>query len=337
MNEGKFDWDNLRLFLAVARAGGLGPAAELTGKSAPTLGRRMIELERSLGTELFLRRPRGYDLTEDGAALLKKVEAIEARVLPVTESNLLQARPLVKISAGTWVTQVLIGAVDELQGSMPVRLRFISSEDVLNISHREAVIGIRNHRPEDTGLAGRKIGQVRFAVYATDTTVSTWVRVLSNTPSAVWVKENSTSDNVIEITAPYNALDLANAGIARAVLPTFIGNAQPGLTQVTDHIEDLDHDQWLVSHNDDRFLPEVRHVIDRVYAVLRGGVYRRLTGLPSQRCTGPNGFSPDLLRNAGCAKTRQFVGVPDGSVFDPSVLERAYVRFAQTKWMLTPA
>ena len=66
MNERTFDWDNLRLFLAVARAGGLGPATRMTGKSAPTLGRRMIELERSLGRELFRRMPRGYELTDEG-------------------------------------------------------------------------------------------------------------------------------------------------------------------------------------------------------------------------------------------------------------------------------
>ncbi|WP_415401157.1 LysR family transcriptional regulator [Tateyamaria sp. SN3-11] len=269
MDERKFDWDNLRLFLAVARAGGLGPAADQTGKSAPTLGRRMIELERDLGSDLFRRKARGYDLTEDGQALLEKVENIEARVLPVTESSLAHAPPLVKISAGTWVTRVLIGAVGKLTGSMPVRLRFISSENVLKIGHREAAIGIRNHRPEEIGLAGRKIGRVRFAVYAADDSVSTWARVLSNTPSANWLRDNAGTDAAIEVTAPQNALDLANAGLARAVLPTFIGNAQPRLVPVSPPIEDLEHDQWLVSHHDDRFLPEVRHVMDRTYAILK--------------------------------------------------------------------
>ncbi|WP_298934582.1 LysR family transcriptional regulator [uncultured Ruegeria sp.] len=268
MDERDFDWDNLRLFLAVARAGGLGPAAEQTGKSAPTLGRRMIELERNLGIELFRRRPRGYDLTKDGQALLEKVASIEARVLPVTESSLATAPPLVKISAGTWVTRVLVGAVGKLCGSIPVRLRFISSEDVLKIGHREAAIGIRNHRPEEIGLAGRKIGRVRFAVYAVDESVSTWARVLSNTPSANWLREHSQGHDAIEVTAPQNALDLANAGMARAVLPTFIGNAQRGLKPVSPLIVDLEHDQWLVSHHDDRFLPEVRHVIDRTHAIL---------------------------------------------------------------------
>ena len=55
MNETKFDWDDLRLFLAVAREGGLAAAAEKSGKSAPTLGRRMLALEQRIGQELFKR------------------------------------------------------------------------------------------------------------------------------------------------------------------------------------------------------------------------------------------------------------------------------------------
>ncbi len=269
MNERIFDWDNLRLFLAVARAGGLGAAANVTGKSAPTLGRRMIELERSLGRELFRRMPRGYELTDEGADLLSQVGSIEALVLPLAAENAARAPALVKISAGTWVTSVLTSAVDQLIGSTPVRLRFISSESVLDIGHRETAIGVRNHRPENPNLAGRRIGQVRFAVYAVDEDVATWARVLSNTPSAIWLKENSQNCRAIEVTAPQNALDLAVAGAARAVLPTFVGNAQPKLRQVSEVLEDLNHDQWLVSHHEDRFLPEIRSVIDRTYDFLK--------------------------------------------------------------------
>ena len=248
MNEHIFDWDNLRLFLAVARAGGLGAAANKTGKSAPTLGRRMLELERSLGSELFRRLPRGYELTDDGVDLLSKARSIEAQVLPLAAESEAKASALVKISAGTWVTSILTSAFDQLIGSTSVRLRFISSESVLDIGHRETAIGVRNQRPENPNLAGRRIGRVRFAVYAVDEDVATWARVLSNTPSAIWVKENSRNCRTIEVTAPQNALELANAGAARVVLPTFVGNAQPKLIRVTEVIEDINHDQWLVSH-----------------------------------------------------------------------------------------
>lgn len=69
-----------------------------------------------------------------------------------------------------------------------------------------------------------------------------------------------------------NALDLALASVARVVLPTFVGNNQSGLKQVTEPIGELEHDQLLVTHDEDRFLPDVRRVIERIYAVLRAAI-----------------------------------------------------------------
>lgn len=71
------------------------------------------------------------------------------------------------------------------------------------------------------------------------------------------------------MTSPRNALDLALAGTARAVLPTFIGSEINELKQVSALIDELEHEQWLVTHHEDRFVPEVRRVIDRTYAVLK--------------------------------------------------------------------
>lgn len=72
----------------------------------------------------------------------------------------------------------------------------------------------------------------------------------------------------IEVTHPRSALDLVLAGIARAVLPTFVGDAEPSLQRISTIIEELDHDQWLVAHHEDRHLPVVRRTIDRTYEAL---------------------------------------------------------------------
>jgi len=269
MNETNFDWDDLRLFLAVAREGGLAAAAASTGKSAPTLGRRMLNLERRLGSDLFQRMARGYALTEDGQHLLAKAARLESLVLPITAIDPEQAIPVVKVSAGSWVTHLLCANVSEIIGSDRIRLRFIASDDVADIGRREALIGIRNHRPEGSGLAGRRITRVRFAVYARNRKVNTWARVIATTPSAKWVREEARTADAIEVTSPRNALDLALAGTARVVLPTFIGSQFDTLKQVSPLIGDLEHEQWLVTHHEDRFVPQVRKVIDRIYLILK--------------------------------------------------------------------
>ncbi|MEO0547300.1 MAG: LysR family transcriptional regulator [Pseudomonadota bacterium] len=269
MDETNFDWDDLRLFLAVARGGGLAPAAASTKKSAPTLGRRMLALERKLGCDLFHRMARGYSLTQQGEDLLARATLLESAVQPILATGASNTTPVVKVSAGTWVTHHLCKNLPSIAKDDPIRLRFIAAENVLDIAHREAVVGIRNHRPQGVGLAARKVTKVRFAVYATGDANVPWARVVGNTPSAKWMEDQSRNSNVIELTSPRNALDLALAGSARVVLPTFIGDTFKALKAVTPPIEELEHEQWLVTHQEDRFLPEVRKVIDRIYTVLK--------------------------------------------------------------------
>ena len=65
------DWQDLRLFLAVARHEGLTGAAKETGASPATLGRRMTSLETALNMRLFHRGASGYALTPEGGAILR--------------------------------------------------------------------------------------------------------------------------------------------------------------------------------------------------------------------------------------------------------------------------
>jgi DNA-binding transcriptional LysR family regulator len=268
MNETNFDWDDLRLFLAVARKGGLAAAAQTTGKSAPTLGRRMLMLERRLGQELFVRLPRGYELTDYGQALLDKSAALEREIGPLVENTEGGSVRRVKISAGTWVTHLLSKHISRLITDESIVLQFITADHVLDIAHREAVIGVRNHRPTQSTLAGRRTSEIQFAAFAVNEKVEQWVQVSGDTPSAQWVHRNHASSCAIEVSNPRVALDMAISGAVRALLPTFIGKATKELIQVSDEVEELHHTQWLVTHHEDRHLPEVRCVIDRIYDIL---------------------------------------------------------------------
>jgi DNA-binding transcriptional LysR family regulator len=270
MNEKNIDWNDLKLFLAVAREGGLSAAAKSTQRSPATLGRRMYELERSMERELFIRHDRGYELTPEGKALLDELTLVEHQIHRQTTPVNQSARPLVKISAGTWTTLSLIKNLDMLAGSPPdILLRFVSAEKVLDISHREIVIGIRNQRPKEDSLVCRKLARVEFAPYATKSAPDSYIKVMADTPSARWVHNNTSSNDIAcEVNNPRNSLDLALEGKGIALLPTFIGDDQPQLQRVGNIIEELGHDQWLVTHHEDRYLPEVRKLIQRIGTAL---------------------------------------------------------------------
>ena len=73
----KFDWNDLRYFLAVSRAGSLAGAARNLGVRHTTVGRRIEALEAALSASLFTRTPEGFALTEAGSAITPLAEEAE--------------------------------------------------------------------------------------------------------------------------------------------------------------------------------------------------------------------------------------------------------------------
>lgn len=264
----KVRWDDLADFLAVAKVGGLAAASKCVVSSAPTLGRRMRSLERALGRELFIRRTHGYDLTDAGTDLMREIEAVAEQIARATAKPKENKPPLVKLSAGAWTSLALAQSWQSVTGDPPdVRLRLVSSEAILSLKRREASIAIRNKRPTESGLARRKLARNEFAVYARADAPSRWIFHLVDTPSSRWTKERAGKDFFYEVSHPRLALDLALAGAGQVVLPTFIGDEERSLQRRSENISELSHDAWLVAHDDDRHLPEIRRVIDRVVAL----------------------------------------------------------------------
>jgi DNA-binding transcriptional LysR family regulator len=64
------EWDDIKIFLAIARAGTLSGAARITRQSQPTMGRRILALESAVGHILFQRTSEGFVLTDEGYAVL---------------------------------------------------------------------------------------------------------------------------------------------------------------------------------------------------------------------------------------------------------------------------
>ncbi|MBB1499717.1 LysR family transcriptional regulator [Paracoccus sp. MC1862] len=77
------DWDDTRLFLAVARAGQMLGASRTLGINQATLSRRIATLEAALGAKLIARRTHGSELTDAGRALLEALERVETEMLTV--------------------------------------------------------------------------------------------------------------------------------------------------------------------------------------------------------------------------------------------------------------
>ena len=271
-------WDAYQLFLSVARQGGLTAAAETTGLSAATLGRRMVELEQALGRELFFRSQTGYRLTSDGSQLLEHLVELEAGSRRVEEWRRgTVGQSLVRISLGTWIAWLLCQNMSLIRTARDeFRIDLNVAEQRARLSHRETDIGIRAFEPEEPNLAAMPAGEVAYAAYKARNREwmgpEPWVAVDDeNAVSAYlrWPRQQAADRVAVTVNRPRSLRDLIRAGAGVGVLPCFVGDLDPTLERVGDEIPELRHRQWIVMNNDDRHRSDIRAVADRLSKLLK--------------------------------------------------------------------
>ncbi len=272
------DWEDMRLFLAVAKAGGLAGAADKTGVSPATLGRRVSSLERSLNVRLVERAARGYQLTPAGHKLLLQLEDMDQVAQSITawrDSG--NARRRIRISAGDWTMRLLMDNIEEFwTPSSDWTPEFLADPRNLDVARRQIDIGIRNRRPKQEWLAGQKVGTVEFAAYQSKRVPAGenigWVGPVESEalfPAGTWVRENHADEVTISVNKASLALSLARKGHARMLLPTFVGEAYPDLVRISAPIEELRTERWLVMHQDERHEPLVRQAVSALAKFLK--------------------------------------------------------------------
>jgi DNA-binding transcriptional LysR family regulator len=273
------NWDDLRLFLAVAEQGGLVGAAATSGSSSPTLSRRMRHLESTLELQLFERSSEGYLLTEHGRELLSRVQEMAGHSQSIqTWLTQRDARPTVRITAGFWTSIFLARHLQSLsRGPQNPRIELLTGANFLNISRREADIAIRNKKPDQQGIACKRIGQVSFAIYggiaycAANPSADSearyencdWVvpSIAGGTgTSSFWLRQRIGGSAELMCDAPQAVLEASAANVGLCILPVFIGSTDERLRRCSEPIKAIEHTQWLVRHQEDGSLPHVNRV-----------------------------------------------------------------------------
>ncbi|MDO8884913.1 MAG: LysR family transcriptional regulator [Pseudotabrizicola sp.] len=166
------DWDDLRVFLAVARDESLSGAGRRLALDPATVGRRVARLEQGAGARLFLKSPQGYSLTEEGAKLVPHAEAAEAALMGAAEA--------LTGGAGAGLSgQIRLGAPDGCANYiLPQVIRAICDDNpalevqivalprVFNLSRREADMAIGVSRPAAGRLTVQKLTDYRLHLAA---------------------------------------------------------------------------------------------------------------------------------------------------------------------------
>ena len=164
-------WDDLRIYLAVARTESLSAAGKILRVDPATVGRRIARLEEMLGSPLFAKSPQGYALTDAGQRLLAHAERAEqAMGAAVAE---LQGQ------TGTLAGQIRIGAPDGcanfllpqvcaaiMADNPDLDVQIVALPRVFNLSKREADMAIGVSPPNAGRLSVQKITDYRLHLAA---------------------------------------------------------------------------------------------------------------------------------------------------------------------------
>lgn len=280
----RFDWNDLRSFLAVARSGRLTVAAARLGLDHTTLSRRIGALEHSLKAKLFDRSPSGYTLTEQGLRLLPTAEDMERLALAAEENvggSAAAVEGTVRIGSpegfGSYFLAPRIARLKEAYPQLTPQL--VAAPAVFSLARREADVVISVSRPPAGRLAVSKLIDYDLGLYAAPSYLEgrppigsaadlcshrfvSYIGELLHFPELDFLQhvapDCATSVESSNLLAQLRAT-LAGAGLC--VLPAFLAREERGLVRVLPEEVSLTRSLWLIVHQDLAELARVKAVV----------------------------------------------------------------------------
>lgn len=220
-----FSWDDLRVFLALFRAGTLSGAGARLGVNASTAGRRLDALESALGARLFDRTPDGVRPTRAAEQLHAHAELMEQAAHGLAHAvNGFEAAAegTVRLTAPPAVAEDLIApALKRLRARHPkIVVDLDASIPYADLARREADIAVRLARPTSGDLVASKLAEERSAIVASPKLVSSlgrlqslgdapwigWDDALGHLPDARWVEKHVPRASILLRTNSVGAL-----------------------------------------------------------------------------------------------------------------------------------
>jgi len=165
------DWDKLKIFHAVAEAGSFTSATVILNISQSAISRQIQSLEQDLKVKLFERHARGLTLTENGEYVYKTAHEVISKLKDVeTSLGDKKNKPTGRLTVTTVVsfgTTWLTPRIQEFMQLNPeIEVELIFDDKELDLSTREADIGIFMRRPKKLNYIQRKLIDINYHIYA---------------------------------------------------------------------------------------------------------------------------------------------------------------------------
>ncbi|WP_017967103.1 LysR family transcriptional regulator [Rhizobium leguminosarum] len=278
------NWDDVRIFLAVARTGQILAASKRLGLNHATLSRRLTSLEEALKTRLFIRRTNGCELTAEGEVFLASAERMETEML-AAQASLGHTDTAI---AGT----VRVGAPDGFGVSFlaprmgrlierhpELKIQLVPVPRSFSLSQREADIAITLERPDQGRLVSSKLTDYTLGLYVSRDYLTSqgapgdidalkahprigYVEDLIFTASLNFSGEVMRSwDASFEISTAIGQTEAVRSGAGIGILHDYIARQYPELQRILPDIS-IRRAYWTTYHETARDLMRVRSVAD---------------------------------------------------------------------------
>jgi DNA-binding transcriptional LysR family regulator len=279
-----FEWDDARHFLAVHRKGSLSAAARQLGVNQSTVGRRLASLEEQLGAKLFMRTRDGLQIAPAGERLLPHAERMEEEAMAIAREIAGQEATLsgvVRVTAPDFFgTRVVAPLLATFHARYPdIDLELDADIRMRSLTRREADVAVRvGGGGREPGLVVRKVSDLALALYASEKYIAVRGRPYDgdytehdfigysapflHSTDARWIEEQAERASGARIVMRSHATAvqrrMALEGVGLALLPCYLGDAEPGLVQVLPPSQAPTESVYLVVHEDLREAARIR-------------------------------------------------------------------------------
>ena len=259
------NWDKLKIFHAVAEAGSFTSATVVLNISQSAISRQVQSLEEDLNVKLFERHARGLTLTENGEYVYKTAREVIGKLKEVeTSLGDRKNKPTGKLTVSTVVsfgTTWLTPRIKEFMQLNPeIEIELIFDDKELDLSTRQADIGIFMRRPKQLSYIQRKLININYHIYGSpkylekhgypktvkDLDKHKFISFGRGAPSPVYnpdwalklgMKDNKKRKTIMKVNSVYGLLLAVQSGVGLAALPDYLTVKQPNIVKVLPKIE----------------------------------------------------------------------------------------------------
>ena len=264
------NWDDLRIFLALSRAGTLSAAGTALAVKHSTISRRIKAFEETLGTRLFERLAEGYVLTQAGENLMENALIMEEQALAVDRKVFgldTQLQGQLNLTASHDVlSRLLVPYIPVFKKKYPaIDLQLISTAGIVDMTARQADIALRlTDKPADY-LMGKKVLPLRHGIYASaeylakERDTHQLIQWRSDNKKPEWVEQHFfDAETVMQVDDARTMLACVKNHMGLARLACFMGENVEGVVRLDLPLAASTWGIWVLSHVDLRSTARVR-------------------------------------------------------------------------------